>query len=198
MLENIDEEGHEMYGYLKPVAYPESSYIIRQGEPLDLMLLITQGSLWTFSTSSFHDTTITPTMPSVLERLQRGNYYGSELLEWLLEKKKRELSQSSAAAAMCCSDFPISDRNVKAHKKVEGFVLMADDLERLLANYWWKFRPAATGNLVAMQAFEPLAIMSLRRHRQNRDRLLRLRAAKLKEEQLNQSKYEIISISDAA
>ena len=188
-----------MYGYLKPVAYPESSYIIRQGEPLDLMLLITQGSLWTFSTCSFHDTTTTPTMPSVLERLQRGNYYGSELLEWLLEKKKRELI-SSQPSSMSCSDFPISDRYVKAHKKVEGFVLMADDLERLLANYWWKFRPAATGNLAAMRAFEPLAIMSLRRHRQHLDRLGRLRAAKLmkEEEQLKQSKtYEIICISDA-
>ena len=194
MLENIDKEGHEIYGYLKPVAYPECSYIIRQGEPLDLMLLITQGSLWTFSTSSCHDTSTTPTMPSV-EQLQRGDYYGSEILEWLLEKKKRELSSKSSS--MCCSDFPISDRNVKAHKKVEGFVLMANDLERLLANYWWKLRPAATGDLAAMRAFEPLAIMSLRRHRQHRDRLRRLRAAKLKEEQLNQSKNEIISISDA-
>ncbi|GMN44233.1 hypothetical protein TIFTF001_013432 [Ficus carica] len=53
MLENMDEKVYNtIYSYLKPVVYQENSFIIRKGEPLDLMLFITQGVVWSFGSSS--------------------------------------------------------------------------------------------------------------------------------------------------
>jgi cyclic nucleotide gated channel len=40
-----------IYEFLKPLYYNEDSYIIREGEPLNAMLFITQGSVWCFKTS---------------------------------------------------------------------------------------------------------------------------------------------------
>ncbi|KAL5568117.1 hypothetical protein UlMin_024692 [Ulmus minor] len=104
MLQNIDYK--TILNYLKPKIYPESSYIIRKGEPIDLVLFITQGVVWSFGETS------------PMERLKRGDYYGSELIEW-------KLKSTSYSA------FPISTKNVKSHTKVEAFVLLAADLEHL-------------------------------------------------------------------
>lgn len=71
----MDEKVYNtIYGYLKPVVYQENSFIIWKGEPLDLMLFITQGVVRSFGSSS-----------SPMERLERGDYYGIELLEWQLK-----------------------------------------------------------------------------------------------------------------
>ena len=116
MLKNMDECVYEtICNFLKPVVYSEKSYIIRKEEPLDFILLVTQGVVWSFGSSS-----------SPTERLQRGDFYGKELLEWQL------ISASYAR-------FPISDVNLKCHTKVEAFVLMAVDLEHVLSNCWTKF-----------------------------------------------------------
>ncbi|KAF4380233.1 hypothetical protein F8388_024526 [Cannabis sativa] len=99
----------------KPVTYSEKSYIVRKGEPLDMVLFITQGVVWTFGSST------TPT-----NRLQKGDFYGNELVEW-------QLSSTSY------NDFPISTANLKSHTKVEAFTLMAIDLEHVLSSCWSKF-----------------------------------------------------------
>ena len=136
MLENTDEKVYNtIYSYLKPVVYQENSFIIRKGEPLDLMLFITQGVVWSFGSSS-----------SPMERLERGDYYGIELLEWQLRSTSY-------------SDFPIATCNVKSHTKVEAFTLSAIDLGRVLISCWSKI-PAHTED--EKKALKPLAIFSLR------------------------------------
>ncbi|XP_061999075.1 cyclic nucleotide-gated ion channel 1-like [Rosa rugosa] len=79
--------------YLKPVMYVEKSSIFQAGEPLDMMLFITQGTVWTYSSSSStsDDTSLTgkqklgsasPLM--ITKSLKEGNSYGVEqLLRWV-------------------------------------------------------------------------------------------------------------------
>ncbi|KAM1037922.1 hypothetical protein ACFX13_033408 [Malus domestica] len=51
-LENKDRRVLDaIMRHLKPVNYADGSYIIREGEPLDRMLFITQGSVLTYKTS---------------------------------------------------------------------------------------------------------------------------------------------------
>ncbi|KAL6123088.1 hypothetical protein ACLB2K_075611 [Fragaria x ananassa] len=76
-LQNLEDKRLEaICGFLRPVMYNESAYIIREGEPLDTMLLITQGTATTYvhpreSSSSF----------SIRQRfLRKGDFYGEELL----------------------------------------------------------------------------------------------------------------------
>ncbi|XP_030500455.2 putative cyclic nucleotide-gated ion channel 13 isoform X2 [Cannabis sativa] len=116
LFRSMDEYVYEtICKYLKPVTYSEKSYIVRKGEPLDMVLFITQGVVWTFGSST------TPT-----NRLQKGDFYGNELVEW-------QLSSTSY------NDFPISTANLKSHTKVEAFTLMAIDLEHVLSSCWSKF-----------------------------------------------------------
>uniref|UniRef100_A0A803PJP7 Cyclic nucleotide-binding domain-containing protein n=1 Tax=Cannabis sativa TaxID=3483 RepID=A0A803PJP7_CANSA len=113
---NIDENVYEtICKFLKPVTYLENSYIIRKGEPIDMVLFITQGTMWTFGNG------IIP-----MNRLQKGDYYGNELIEWQLN-------------STFYYEFPISTCNLKSHTKVEAFVLMANDLEHVLSSCWSKF-----------------------------------------------------------
>ena len=93
--------------YLKPVTYSENTYIIRKGEPLDMMLFITQGIVWSFNETSME------------KRLKKGDYFGEELLKWELKDSKSDFT------------FPISTKNFKAHTKVEAFALKAASLEQL-------------------------------------------------------------------
>ncbi|XP_062119872.1 cyclic nucleotide-gated ion channel 1-like [Humulus lupulus] len=116
LFQNINEYVYEtICKYLKPVIYSEKSYIIRKGEPIDMVLFITQGVVWTFGSS---------TIP--MNRLQKSDYYGNELIEWQLNSTSYK-------------DFPISTANVKSHTKVEAFALMAIDLEHVLSSCWLKF-----------------------------------------------------------
>ena len=124
--------------FLKPVIYSEKSYIIRKGEPLDMMLFITQGVVWTFGCS------MSPT-----ERLQKGDYYGNKLIEW-------QLSSTSY------SEFPISTANLKSHTKVEAFALMAIDLEHILSSCWAKFSQYSTNESVS-EGLKPFAAAYLQR-----------------------------------
>ena len=116
MLENMEEPVYEtICKFLKPVTFAQNSYIMRKGEPLDLMLFITQGVVWSFGSST-----------SPMECLQKGDYYGKELIEWQLH-------------STCYSEFPISTAYLKSHTKVEGFTLMAIDLKDVLSSCWFKF-----------------------------------------------------------
>ncbi|KAH7538187.1 hypothetical protein FEM48_Zijuj03G0172300 [Ziziphus jujuba var. spinosa] len=63
---------------LKPVVYSEHSYIIRKEEPLDLMLFITQGVVWSYAAKN--DDNGSNYGFTSFKRLERGDYYGEELL----------------------------------------------------------------------------------------------------------------------
>ncbi|PON96858.1 cGMP-dependent kinase [Trema orientale] len=111
--------------HLKPVIYPESSYMIREGDPLDRMLIITQGTAWAYTNNNVHNdnnnnisnngaqsSINTPNSmimsssstnnrrSSSTRRLKKCDYFGEELLEWSLTH-------------ITISDFPISTINVK-------------------------------------------------------------------------------------
>lgn len=102
---------------LKPVIYTQNSYVIRAGEPLDLMLFNTEGIIWTYTTSS--DGAI-KLGSSITRCLGKGDFYGEQLLSW-------------ASLNMSYSDLPISTQNVKCHTIVEAFSLMAKDLKAVVS-----------------------------------------------------------------
>jgi CRP-like cAMP-binding protein len=99
---------------LKPVKYDQHSYIVREGEPLDAMLFITQGIIWNFTTNNGERST---------KCIEKGNFYGEELLEWGLD----------CAVLPNLSNLPISLKTAKTHTKVEAFALMANDLRTIVS-----------------------------------------------------------------
>ncbi|XP_004305200.1 PREDICTED: cyclic nucleotide-gated ion channel 1-like [Fragaria vesca subsp. vesca] len=102
----------EICKHLDPVVYSKGKYIIREGEPLDMMFFITQGIALTYAT----DRSITT------ERLEKGECFGGDrLMTW------------AATASTSFSDLPNSRKTVKAHKNVELFALRAADLQRILS-----------------------------------------------------------------
>ncbi|KAL6142118.1 hypothetical protein ACLB2K_060401 [Fragaria x ananassa] len=98
--------------HLDPVIYPKGSYIIREGEPADMMFFITQGIALSYTNK--HSVPIT--------RLEKGECYGKEILSW------------AATASTSFSDLPITLHTVKAHKNVEIFALQAADLQWVLSH----------------------------------------------------------------
>ncbi|CAN6564743.1 unnamed protein product [Malus baccata var. baccata] len=111
MLKDMDEKVLKMMcDYLKPATYSENSFIFRTGDPLDCMLLIIEGTMWTYASSDSHAGQGISSMG--IKPLRKGDFYGEELLDW-------------------ASDFtkvPVSSKHVKCHTKVKAFVLMAEDL----------------------------------------------------------------------
>ena len=57
------------------------------------------------------------------ERLGEGQYFGGELLEWVLTPASDDMSN--------LSKVPLSSKTMKTHTKVEAFALMAHDLKRI-------------------------------------------------------------------
>ncbi|XP_059435141.1 cyclic nucleotide-gated ion channel 1-like [Corylus avellana] len=100
--------------YLKPVHYKQHSYIVREGEPLDAMLFITQGIIWNFTIINGERRN---------KCIEKGNFYGEELLDWGLD----------SPALPNLSDLPISLKTAKTHTKVEAFALMANDLRTIVS-----------------------------------------------------------------
>ncbi|GMN39892.1 hypothetical protein TIFTF001_009120 [Ficus carica] len=88
------------------------------GEPLDKMLLITQGVVWTYKSSSDVEGNRISTIRTGF--LKKGDFYGEELLAWSFQ-------------CTSLSNVPISTTNVKSHTKVEAFVLMAKDLRKAVS-----------------------------------------------------------------
>ncbi|XP_062119880.1 cyclic nucleotide-gated ion channel 1-like isoform X2 [Humulus lupulus] len=154
LFQNMDEYAYEtICKYLKPVKYSEKSYIIRKGEPLDMILFITQGVVWAFGNET------TP-----MSRLQKGDFYGNELIEWRLKSTSID-------------EFPISVANLKSHTNVEALALMAIDLEHVLSNCWFKFsRPCSS----IPEGLKPFAVDFLQ---QLMLRWVRRRRKKVKESQ---------------
>ncbi|XP_062119868.1 cyclic nucleotide-gated ion channel 1-like [Humulus lupulus] len=142
MFQNMDEYVYEtICKYLKPVTYLENIYILRKGEPLDMMLFITQGVVWSFGSS---------TSPYLMDGLQKGDFYGHELMEWKLNSTSY-------------NDFPISTANLKCHTKVEAFALMAIDLKHVLLSCWPKFSKNYSTSELISEGLKSFAAISVQR-----------------------------------
>nr|XP_048326822.1 cyclic nucleotide-gated ion channel 1-like [Ziziphus jujuba var. spinosa] len=120
MLQHISEQMlKRIIDHVEPVMYNPNSYIIREGEPLDFMLFITQGTAWSFTANNYRSFTS-------FTRLKKGDCYGEELVQW-----------TSTFASFL--DFPMSHSNVKSHTKVEAFILNASDLMNFVSTNWSHF-----------------------------------------------------------
>lgn len=101
---------------LKPSLYTESTYIVREGDPVNEMLFIIRGRLESVTTdggrSGFFNRGL----------LKEGDFCGEELLTWALDPK-------SAA------NLPSSTRTVKAINEVEAFALEAEELKFVASQF---------------------------------------------------------------
>lgn len=153
MLRYMDESVLKLIcDNLKPVIYTENSYVIRAGEPLDLMLFNAEGIIWTYTTSTDGSIKLGS---SVTQCLGKGDFYGEELLSW-------------ASSYTSFSDLPISTQNVKCHTKVEAFSLMAKDLKAVVSKFWWHFSKAVPDLNKNNSQLEELALSSIKACRRNR------------------------------
>jgi cyclic nucleotide gated channel len=95
---------------LKPSLCTESTYIVREGDPVDEMLFIIRGRLESSTTDGgrmgFYNRGL----------LKEGDFCGEELLTWALDPKAG-------------ANFPLSTRTVRAISEVEAFALRADELK---------------------------------------------------------------------
>ena len=122
MLENINEQVLlKICDSLKPVYYNEKSYIVREGDPIDETVFITDGVAWSYSTSNNGEAISGSS--SLAERLEKGDFFGGELLEFLLKNPS-------------LPKLAISPRTVKTHGPIEGFALMAEELKNIVCKNW--------------------------------------------------------------
>ncbi|XP_068328406.1 cyclic nucleotide-gated ion channel 1-like [Pyrus communis] len=105
-----------MCEYLKSVTYIENTFVFRTGDPLDCMLFIIKGTMWTYTSS---DSQVGQGISSMATKhLGKGHFYGEELLDW---------------ASDSFAKVPVSSKHVKTQTKVEAFVLMAKDLATVVS-----------------------------------------------------------------
>ncbi|KAL0294666.1 UNVERIFIED_CONTAM: Cyclic nucleotide-gated ion channel 1 [Sesamum angustifolium] len=117
MFEKMDEQLLDaMCSRLKPVLYTENSFIVHEGDPVDEMLFIMRGNIFTMTTNGGR----TGFFNSVY--LMAGDFCGEELLTWALDPNSS-------------SSLPISTRTVQAVKDVEAFCLMPDDLKSVTSQF---------------------------------------------------------------
>ncbi|ONI08179.1 hypothetical protein PRUPE_5G162000 [Prunus persica] len=121
-IEGLDEL-KEICEHFKPVIYAKDSFIIREGEPLEMILLITQGTVRTYTTSSGGKN-----HPSKPKCIEKGDFYGEELITW-------------ASKFPPSTELPISYENVRSKTRVEAFALTADYLKNhvILRYFRWQF-----------------------------------------------------------
>ena len=94
--------------------YNEQSYIVKEGDPIDAVFLITDGIAWAYPNSNNGE-------GKHAERLVKGHFFGEELLELLWNP--------SSVDVYNLSKLPVSSKTLKTHTKVEAFALMANDLK---------------------------------------------------------------------
>nr|POE83914.1 cyclic nucleotide-gated ion channel 1 [Quercus suber] len=112
---------------LKPKFYQEQSYIVQEGDPIDAVFFITEGTVWTCTSSSNGGED-----SQHAERLEK-NFFGEELLEWVMK--------ASSADMYNLSKLPIYSKTLKTHTKVEAFALMASDLKQIWHSKLSRFGP---------------------------------------------------------
>ncbi|XP_019189063.1 PREDICTED: cyclic nucleotide-gated ion channel 1 [Ipomoea nil] len=117
MFEKMDEQLLDaMCDRLKPVLYTEHSYIVREGDPVDEMLFIMRGKLFSVTTNGGRTGFFNS------DYLKAGDFCGEELLTWALDPNSS-------------SNLPISTRTVEALAEVEAFALMAEDLKFVASQF---------------------------------------------------------------
>lgn len=101
---------------LKPRLYTETTYIVREGDPVDEMLFIIRGRLESVTTdggrSGFFNRGL----------LKEGDFCGEELLTWALDPRPG-------------SNLPPSTRTVKALTEVEAFALIAEEVKFITSQF---------------------------------------------------------------
>lgn len=117
LFENMDERLLDaICERLKPSLFTESTYIVREGDPVDEMLFIIRGRLESVTTdggrSGFFNRSL----------LKEGDFCGEELLTWALDPKSG-------------SNLPSSTRTVKAITEVEAFALVAEELKFVASQF---------------------------------------------------------------
>ncbi|CAN6546283.1 unnamed protein product [Malus baccata var. baccata] len=152
MFRTLDEKVlKEICHSLQPVMFTEDTYIVKEGKPLDKMLFITQGIVWSYGSSNNNGST---------RCLKKGDFYGEELLNWVSE-------------VTYLTALPISTRFVKSHTHVEAFVLRAYDLKTIVSKNWLhfsKFTPPSQKQHLAASSLQE----SWRRHHEKRARAVHL------------------------
>ncbi|KAF5451065.1 hypothetical protein F2P56_031364 [Juglans regia] len=151
LLQNESEDALKLIScdFLKQVSYDANSYIVREGEPLDALLFITRGIIWTYTTGPDHRQT---------GCLKTDDFYGVELLEWVF--KSPSLPDPS--------NLPFSTRTLRCHTKVEAFALTVGNIQHMLYQHWSKFskfRGMTDSNLV--QSFVVSNVQAAFRRRRN-------------------------------
>ncbi|CAL9002535.1 unnamed protein product [Prunus brigantina] len=110
---------------LEQVMYDGGNCIIREGEPLDMMIFITRGMVLTYNTTSTgHGGGGRGLSNTIHPWLFRGDFYGEELISW-----------ACAATSTSFPDWPISNKTLKAHEKVEVFAIRASALLLIVSKH---------------------------------------------------------------
>lgn len=117
LFDNMDERLLDaICERLKPCLFTESTYIVREGDPVDEMLFIIRGRLESVTTdggrSGFFNRSL----------LKEGDFCGEELLTWALDPKSGV-------------NLPSSTRTVKALREVEAFALIAEELKFVASQF---------------------------------------------------------------
>ena len=121
---------------LKPVFFIERTRIIREGDPIDEMIFVLKGKLWTYASRNVTTTTASNSRRSRENHLEDGDFFGKELIAWAQDESS--------------SNLPISNKTIQALTDVEAFTLIADDLKHVLSfrrnqaalflQSYWRFR----------------------------------------------------------
>lgn len=101
---------------LKPSLYTDSTYIVREGDPVDEMLFIIRGRLESVTTDGGRSGFFNKSL------LKEGDFCGEELLTWALDPRTS-------------SNLPSSTRTVKALTEVEAFALRAEELKFVASQF---------------------------------------------------------------
>ena len=110
---------HRICDSLQPKFYNEHCYIVKEGDPIDAVFLITEGIVCTCTSNNGDGTN-----SQHAECLVKGQYFGGKLLEWILTPASVDMRNLSIV--------PVSSKTLKTHTKVEAFALMAHDFKQIL------------------------------------------------------------------
>ncbi|KAM3018317.1 hypothetical protein FF2_002081 [Malus domestica] len=129
MLQGMDDKVLTlMCDYLKPVTYIENSNIFRMGDPLDCVLIIMEGTVWTYASSDSQAGRGISSMGT--KPLRKGDFYGEELFDW---------------APGSFTELPVSSKHVKTRVKVDAFLLTAHDLDSVVSKYRLQWKEGKKG-----------------------------------------------------
>ncbi|KAL4024403.1 hypothetical protein IC575_012753 [Cucumis melo] len=105
-----------MCEYLRPVLFTEKSFIMQEGDPIDMMLFIMKGKLATIIGCDWKNDLYSAT-------LNAGDFCGEELVHWAMDPTTNT------------SSLPISKRTVETLTEVEAFALKANELKFVTSQF---------------------------------------------------------------